>query len=186
MDGELEELNNENFNNEDLIKKYEASLNMAKVDDIAVDWEIYDKNYNSLLSSKDVLVKSFAKIYRFFNITAQPYVKFILFFREGNWYKYNSNNPYPIQLNLAIMLTNNELFKLVKRKLYDLEKSDLLNFFLELKVNSNCLWRLEILQNHLIIFKNLKIDSPIYLKLKILLEYLFSNYVYSNPKHFAT
>jgi hypothetical protein len=170
--------------NEELISKYKESLDLLKFGlDTETDeeFELYENKYYSLHNSNDILEKSFTKIEKFFSIGAQPYVKFILVYRNGEWYKYNSNNPYPIQLNLCILLTNNELFKLLKRTLYNWEKKNLINFFLREEIDSSKIENLKIIKNNLIILKNLSIDSTIYLNLKILLEYLF----YIDSKHFV-
>ena len=72
--------------------------------------------------AEDILTRSLSKIYHELSISSQPYSKFILYFKENNWHKYDSHNPYPIQHNLSSSLNNYELFKLIKHRLNALEK----------------------------------------------------------------
>ena len=129
------------MNNEELIAKYKETLDILKfgIDDSNVYEAVilYENKVKLLRYSTDIIEKSFSFIDKFFNIEAQPYVKFILVYRNGNWFKYNSTNPYPIQLHLGILLTNNELFKIIKRALYNQEKNNLITFFLKMEINSS-------------------------------------------------
>ena len=101
-----------------LLLKYKDILDDSNNDDdnypfgdFIGEWILRGEN------SQDILIRLLTKIYHEFGFESQPYVKFILYFKENNWYKYNSNNPYPIQSNLATVMNNYELFKLVKRRL---------------------------------------------------------------------
>jgi hypothetical protein len=136
--------------------------------------------------SEDILTRSLSRIYHEFSISSQPYSKFILYFKENNWHKYDSHNPYPIQHNLSSSLNNYELFKLIKHRLNALEKrythsfiSRRINRFqddetlTEEEVNNIILKNVKACNNSFVTLKELKIDSPHYTSLKVLMEQIF-------------
>ena len=136
--------------------------------------------------SEDILIRSLSKIYHELSISSQPYSKFILYFKENNWHKYDSHNPYPIQQNLSSSLNNYELFKLIKRRLNTLEKRYTHSFIskrihkyqedetlTEEEVNNIILKNVKACNNSLQTLNALKIDSPHYTSLKILMEEIF-------------
>lgn len=152
--------------------------------------ELYGYNYivdwnMSLHNSEDILLRLLFKTNKEFGIDSQPYIKFILYFKENNWYKYNSNNPYPIQCNLATTINNFELFKLIKRRLLFCEKRSLQYFIsniinrcqedlTENESDKIILKHTKLFNNSIRILKDLKIDSEFYQSLKILMEQTFT------------
>ena len=135
-------------------------------------------------NSEDILIRLLSKIYKEFSIESQPYVKFILYFEDNNWYKYNSNNPYPIQDNLSTIMNNYELFKLVKRRLIAHEKSRIHSFVghivnkcqenqTEEDSNKFIVKYIKLYNSSMSILKDLKIESDVYQSLKFLMEQIF-------------
>ena len=135
-------------------------------------------------NSEDILIRFLSKVYHQFGFESQPYVKFILYFKENNWYKYNSNNPYPIQSNLATVMNNYELFKLIKRRLIALEKGSAIRFITrevnkcqEFLTDEECnkfiVKYIKLYNTSMSILKDLKIESDVYQSLKILMEQIF-------------
>ncbi len=140
----------------------------------------------SSIYSEDILTRSLSRIYHELSISSQPYSKFILYFKENNWHKYDSHNPYPIQQNLSSSLNNYELFKLIKRRLIALEKRHTHSFIsrrinkyqddetlTEEEVNNIILKNVKACNNSFITLKDLKIESEVYQSLKILMEEIF-------------
>ena len=112
-----------------LLLKYKDFLNDSNKDyenypfgDFIGEWSLRGEN------SEDILIRLLSEVHNEFAVESQPYIKFILYFKQNNWYKYNSNNPYPIQDNLATIINNYELFKLIKRRLVDVEKRSIQRF----------------------------------------------------------
>jgi hypothetical protein len=135
-------------------------------------------------NSEDILIRLLSKIYKEFSTESQPYVKFILYFEDNNWYKYNSNNPYPIQDNLSTIMNNYELFKLVKRRLIANEKSRIQRFVghivnkcqenqTEEDSNKFIVKYIKLYNSSMRILKDLKMESDVYQSLKILMEQTF-------------
>jgi hypothetical protein len=135
-------------------------------------------------NSEDILIRLLSKIYKEFSTESQPYVKFILYFEDNNWYKYNSNNPYPIQDNLSTIMNNYELFKLVKRRLIADEKSRMQRFVenivnkcqedrTEEDSNKFIVKYIKLYNSSMRILKDLKMESDVYQSLKILMEQTF-------------
>lgn len=168
-----------------LLLKYKDILDDSNNDDdnypfgdFIGEWILRGEN------SQDILIRLLTKIYHEFGFESQPYVKFILYFKENNWYKYNSNNPYPIQSNLATVMNNYELFKLVKRRLISDEKSRIQRFVghivnkcqenqTEEDSNKFIVKYIKLYNNSMSILKDLKIESDVYQSLKILMEQIF-------------
>jgi hypothetical protein len=107
-----------------------------------------------------------------------------LYFEDNNWYKYNSNNPYPIQDNLSTIMNNYELFKLVKRRLISDEKSRIQRFVghivnkcqenqTEEDSNKFIVKYIKLYNSSMRILKDLKMESDVYQSLKILMEQTF-------------
>ena len=167
------------MNIEQLKSKYKEQLDLLKFGPYMQDNEnfyLYREKYRQLSYSTDVIIKSISFIKFHFFVNEYIYNKFMLIFRNGHWYKYNPNIPpplIPIQFNLCILLTNNELFKIIKRTLYNFQKDYLIGYFLKLEIESSKIEELKNIKEHLNIFKDLTIDSSIYLNIKSLLEYLF-------------
>lgn len=163
------------MNNEELLNKYKESLSILCGDEnvINYDFEVYEEKYKKIFHSHDIVEKSFSNIARIFCRDSLMYSRPCLFYRNNKWYKYNGNYNEQIQLNNAIELTNTELFKLIKRTMYNIEKNIIINQFLipdaEYILN---LENLTINKNHLIEYKNLNIHSQAYKEIKIILEYL--------------
>ena len=146
--------------------------------DFIGEWILREEN------SEDILIRLLSKIYKEFSIESQPYVKFILYFEDNNWYKYNSNNPYPIQDNLSTIMNNYELFKLVKRRLIAVEKHSTQLFVghivnkcqenqTEEDSNKFILKYIKLYNSSMRIVKDLKIESDVYQSLKFLMEQIF-------------
>ena len=166
------------MNNEEILNKYKESLFILcgdKSDLNDKDFFEFEEKYKKIFYSHNIVEKSFSRIARVFCSDSLIYARPCLFYRNNKWYKYNGNNPQQIQLNNAIELSNTELFKLIKRTLYNREKIIIINKFLishpEYALN---LEELNINKSHLIQFKNLTIDSQIYQEIKIILEYLLT------------
>jgi hypothetical protein len=130
-----------------------------------------------MFNSHNIVEKSFSNIVRQFNREDSViyYSGPCLFYRDNRWYKYSGNNPNQIQFNNAIELTNIELFKLIKRTLYNREKNNIIRRFLipdtEYPLN---LEELTINKTHLIELKNLTIGGQTYQEIKVLLEHLLT------------
>jgi hypothetical protein len=168
-----------------LLLKYKDFLNVSNKDyenypfgNFIGEWSLRGEN------SEDMLIRFLTKMYYEFGFESQPYVKFILYFKENNWYKYNSNNPYPIQSNLATLMNNYELFKLVKRRLISDEKSRIQRFVgrivnkcqenhTEEESNKFIVKYIKLYESSMSILKDLKIESDVYQSLKILMEQNF-------------
>ena len=166
------------MNNEEVLNKYKEPLSILCGDKSNLndnDFFEFEEKYKKIFYSHNIVEKSFSNIARIFCIDSLMYSRPCLFYRNNKWYKYNGNNPQQIQLNNAIELSNTELFKLIKRTLYNREKNILINKFLisepEYALN---LEELNINKSHLIQFKNLTIDSQTYREIKIILEYLLT------------
>lgn len=165
------------MNNEELLNKYKESLSILYGDEnvINYDFEVYEEKYKKIFHSDDIVEKSFSNIARIFCRDSLMYSRPCLFYRNNKWYKYNGNYAQLIQLNNAIELTSTELFKLIKRTMYNIEKNIIINQFLisdaEYILN---LEKLTINKNHLIEYKNLNIDSQAYKEIKIILEHLLT------------
>lgn len=156
------------MNNEELFNIYGNKLEICKN-----GGEGCEDLHEVMINTEDVIEKSFMIICRYFNPDLLMYSMPCLFYRNGQWYKYSIYNPGPIQLNNAVLLTNNEIFKLIKRNLLSMQKKIIMNKFLR----PNCVLNLEnlnIQKTHLNILKDLTIDSQIYINIKLLLEYLFT------------
>jgi len=167
------------MNQQEVISKYKDQLDLLKfgpeIKDIE-DIDLYREKIRQFHFSNDIIIKSFSKIKQIFFVNQYMLYKFMLVFRNGHWYKYNPNIPpplIPIQLNLCLLLNNNELFTIIKRTLYNYQKNDLISYFLRMEIDSNKIEELKTIKEHLVIFKNLTIDSTTYLNIKTLLEYLF-------------
>jgi len=168
-----------------LLLKYKDFLNDSNKDyenypfgNFIGEWSLRGEN------SEDMLRRFLTKMYYEFGFESQPYVKFILYFKENNWYKYNSNNPYPIQSNLATLINNYELFKLVKRRLIADDKSRIQRFVknivnrsqenhTEEESNKFIVKNIKLYNTSMSILKDLKIESDVYQSLKILMEHFF-------------
>lgn len=167
------------MNQEELISKYKQQLDLLKFGPEIKeeqDYDLYLEKIKGLRFSNDIIIKSFTFIKQHFFVNEWMYNKFMLVFRNGYWYKYNPNiQPplIPIQFNLCLLLTNNELFKIIKRTLYNFQKEYLINYFINMEIDSSKIEEIKLIQEHLIIFKDLTIDSTTYLNIKTLLEYLF-------------
>jgi hypothetical protein len=167
------------MNNQEILDKYKDSLSILCGDTSNLNnEEFYDfeDKYKKMVYSSNIVEKSFSSITRLFNrVDALMYSRTCLFYRNNQWYKYNGNHPEQIQFNNAIQLTNIELFKLIKRTLYNREKNNIINKFLvplpEYALNLD---ELNINRIHLIEFKNLTIDSQTYQEIKVILEYLLT------------
>ena len=198
---------NENISNEDLINKYKKYLDCLKYgikeneDNGVIDTndsphlceyvnEIIPNDSYCLKEiifddiNADILLKSFATLFLWLHIDAGPYVKFIIYYKNGDWFKYNTNNPYPINHQMSTIMTENELQKLIKSKLYNLQKKITINMLLEDVINyEDDLILLGIKQYHLQYFnQHLHTDSEFYRKLLVLIKYLFE----LEDKQFAT
>lgn len=168
------------MNKEELISKYKEKLDLLKfgpdIQDNDENYDLYHEKIRQFRFSNDVIIKSFSFIKHSFFVNEYMYNKFMLVFRNGRWYKYNPNIPpplIPIHFNLCVLLTNNELFKIIKRTLYTFQKDYLIGYFLKLEIESSKIEELKNIKEHLNIFKDLTIDSTRYLNIKSLLEYLF-------------
>ena len=166
------------MNNQEILDKYKESLSIfCDGYDEKDDWHVYENKYKKIFYSHNIVEKSFSNIVRQFNredaiiYNSGP----CLFYRNNQWYKYSGNHPEQIQLNNAIQLTNIELFKLIKRTLYNREKNNIINKFLvplpEYALNLD---ELNFNRIHLLEFKNLTIDSQTYQEIKVVLEYLLT------------
>jgi len=162
------------MNNQEILDKYKESLSILcdKYDNNS-DWDVYEDKYKKIFFSNNIVEKSFSNIARQFNIDSLMYSMPCLFYRDNQWYKYSGNHPEQIQLNNAIQLTNIELFKLIKRTLYNREKNRIIDRLLIPEYPLN-LEELTINKRHLIEFKNLTIDSQTYQEIKVVLEYLLT------------
>ena len=166
------------MNNQEILDKYKETLSIfCDCYDDKDYWQCYADKVKKIFYSHNIVEKSFSNIVRQFNredaiiYNSGP----CLFYRDNQWYKYSGNNPEQIQLNNAIQLTNIELFKLIKRTLYNREKNNIINQFLvplpEYTLN---LEELTVNKTHLLEFKNLTIDSQTYQEIKAILEYLLT------------
>lgn len=147
--------------NQETIDTYLNVLRNTNEDDI-----------QEMTHSKNVIEKSFAYMIRRFSPDSLLYNMPCLFYRDGNWYKYSGHNPEHIAMNTAILLIDQELFKLVKRNLLSNQKRIIMNMFLrnqELVLNY-----LNTQKTHLGILKNLTIHSEQYIIIKAVMEYLFT------------
>ena len=167
------------MNNQEILDKYKETLSFLCDDNDNnnnnYDYEDFMEKIKKILYSHNIVEKSFSNIARLFHKDSLMYSMPCLFYRNNQWYKYTGNHPEEIQLNNAIQLTNNELFKLIKRTLYNREKNHIINQFLvplpEYALNLD---ELNINRTHLIEFKNLTIDSQVYQEIKVILEYLLT------------
>lgn len=162
------------MNNQDILDKYKKALDILCKENFESDHECFGHpdNLKQLFNSHNIVEKSFSNIARIFNREdALIYSMPCLFYRNNQWYKYNGNNPEQIQLNNATALSENELFKLIKRTLFTREKKDIIGRFLHRHYELD-LEELNIIKTHLIEFKYLTIDSQTYQEIKIVLEYL--------------
>ena len=122
--------------------------------------------------SENVIEKSFAFMIRRFSPQSLVYNMPCLFYRHGNWYKYSGHNPEHIAMNTAILLIDQELFKLVKRNLLSNQKRMIMNMFL--RNGELVLHHLNTQKTHLGILTNLTIHSEQYIIIKAVMEYLFT------------
>jgi hypothetical protein len=162
------------MNNQEILDKYKESLSIfCDGYDSNSDWDVFEKKYKKIFYSYNIVEKSFSNIFRLFNREDAIiyYSGPCLFYRNNQWYKYSGNNPEQIQLNNAIQLTNIELFKLIKRTLYNREKNRIIDVLLIPEYSLN-LEELTANKRHLIEFKNLTIDSQIYQEIIVILEHL--------------
>ncbi len=188
---------NENISNEDLINKYKKYLDCLKYgikeneDNGVIDtndnsFHLYEQLRERLSRdiNLDILLKSFSTLFHWLHADAGPYVKFIIYYKNGDWFKYNTNNPYPINHQMSTIMTENELQKLIKSKLYNFQKRIIINVLLEDVIDfSNNLEILKVRQYHLQYFnQHLHTDSEFYRKLLVLIKYLFE----LEDKQFAT
>jgi len=151
--------------NQETIDTYLDVLRKTNEDDA---YELIQK----MTHSENVIEKSFAHMIRRFSPDSLLYNMPCLFYRDGNWYKYAGHNPERISMNTAILLIDQDLFKLVKRNLLSNQKRMIMNMFLcngELVLNY-----LNTQKTHLGILKNLTIDSEQYIIIKAVMEYLFT------------
>ena len=172
-----------------LLLKYKDVLDKFKNID-SEDYHNYEMSFGEWVwksfYSDDILPRLLSKTYHELSISSQPYSKFILYFKENNWYKYDSHNPYPIQHNLSNMMSSFDLFKLIKRRLNALEKRHTHSFIInginryendevrtEEEVNDFILKNIKACENSLRILKDLEMDSTDYTSLKILMEQTF-------------
>lgn len=188
---------NENISDKDLINKYKKYLDCLKygIEENEDNEVIKIDNYSFYLDEylkkiifndihPDILLKSFATLFHWLHADAGPYVKFIIYYKNGDWFKYNSNNPYPINHQMSTIITENELQKLIKSKLYNLQKKITINMLLNNVIDfNNNLEILKVRQYHLQYFnRHLRADSEFYRKLLVLIKYLFE----LEDKQFAT
>ncbi len=179
---------NENISDEDLINKYKKYLDCLKYgikenEDngvIKIDNDLFylDEYLKKIIFKDihpDILLKSFATLFNLLHVNSGPYVKFIIYYKNGNWFKYNTNNPYPINHQMSTIMTENELQKLIKSKLYNLQKKITINMLLNNVIDfNNNLEILKVRQYHLQYFnQHLHTDSEFYRKLLVLIKYLF-------------
>jgi hypothetical protein len=172
-----------------LLLKYKDVLDKFKNID-SEDYHNYEMSFGEWVwksfYSDDILPRLLSKTYHELSISSQPYSKFILYFKENNWYKYDSHNPYPIQHNLSNMMSSFDLFKLIKRRLNALEKRHTHSFIInginryendevrtEEEVNDFIIKNIKACKNSLSILKDLEMDSLDYTCLKILMEQTF-------------
>ena len=155
------------MNNQELFAIYENKLEIFKNGEDESMIDIHE----IMINTEDIIEKSYMIIGRYFGLDSLMYSMPCLFYRNGEWYKYSVYNQGPIQLNNAVLLNNNELFKLIKRNLLAHQKKIIMNKFTRNNYELN-LQNLNIQKMHLNILKNLTIDSPIYNNIKILLEYI--------------
>lgn len=165
------------MNKEEILNKYKDSLDIlcGYTSNLIVD-EIYShrEKIRQIQCSNNIVEKSFSNIVRIFNREdALMYSTPCLFFINEQWYKYNGNHPEQIHLNNAIALNNTELFKLIKRSLFNMEKNYIISYFLVPECALN-LEELNVIKTHLIEFKNLTINSQTYQEIKIVLEHLLT------------
>lgn len=185
---------NKNISDKDLINKYKKYLDVLKYgvkeDE---DKNIIDINdspahiIKEMLSrdvNSDILLKSFSTLFHWLHSDAGPYVKFIIYYKNGDWFKYNTNNPYPINHQMSTIMTENELQKLIKSKLYNFQKKIIIDVLLTDVIDlSNNIDILKVRQYHLQYFnRHLHTDSEFYRKLLVLTKYLFE----LGDKQFAT
>jgi hypothetical protein len=109
--------------NQDTIDTYLNVLRNTNEDDA---YELI----REMTNSENVIEKSFAFMIRRFSPQSLVYNMPCLFYRDGNWYKYSGHNPERISMNTAILLIDQELFKLVKRNLLSNQKRIIMNMFL--------------------------------------------------------
>jgi hypothetical protein len=131
-----------------------------------------EDNIHEMTHTKNVIEKSFTYMTRRFSPDSLLYNMPCLFYRDGNWYKYSGHNPERISMNAAILLIDQELFKLVKRNLLSIQKRMIMNMFL--RNEELVLDNLNTQKTHLGILKNLKINSEQYIIIKAVMEYLFT------------
>ena len=162
------------MNNEEILNKYKDSLSILCADTSNLndnEFFEFETKFRQMPYSNNIVEKSFSSIARVFSMDSLMYSMPCLFYRNNQWHKYNGNHP--IQLNNAVQLSNNELFKLIKRTLFTREKNGIINKFLitdpEYTLN---LEQLNVNKTHLIEFKNLTIDSQTYQEIRIVLEHL--------------
>jgi hypothetical protein len=151
--------------NQATIDTYIEALRNTNEDDA------YDA-YEVMTHTKNVIEKSFTYMIRRFSPDSLLYNMPCLFYRDGNWYKYSGHNPERISMNTAILLIDQELFKLVKRNLLSIQKRMIMNMFL--RNEELVLDNLNTQKTHLGILKNLKINSEQYIIIKAVMEYLFT------------
>lgn len=164
------------MNKEEILNKYKESVSILCRDTNNLDdnsFFDFEEKYKRLFYSNNIVEKSFSNIARIFCSDSLMYSMPCLFYRNNIWYKYTGNHPQQIQLNNAIELTNTELFKLIKRTLFNTEKNYITNLFLSPQYELN-LEELNINKRHLIEFKNMTIESETYQETKIVLEYLLT------------
>lgn len=164
------------MNNEEILNKYKDTLSIlcgdkSNLDD--KDFSYFEEKYKKVFCSHNIVEKSFSNIARVFCRDSLMYSMPCLFYRNNKWYKYTGNHPEQIQLNNAIELTNTELFKLLKRTLFNREKNYLIALFSSPHYELS-LEELNVNKAHLIELKNLTIDSQTYQEIKIILEYLLA------------
>jgi hypothetical protein len=129
------------------------------------------KGVREMERSQDIIEKCVSQIFNWYKPNMLPYTELCLYYRDGYWYKYNGLNPTQIITANATPITDQELHKLIKKKLLSNQKKQIINTFLqeELKLES-----LNIQKTHFTNIQNLAIDNQLYVNIKMLLEYVFT------------
>ena len=154
------------MNNQELLDFYVDKLDIYK----QLEKNIFFDIHQVINNTEDIIEKSVLFIGKRFNMDSLMYSMPCLFYRNGQWYKYSIYNHQPIQLNNATLLSNNELFKLIKRNLLSKQKDIIMRKFMRDEYDL-VLDNLHIQKRHLISLKNLTIDSELYNNIKFLLEH---------------
>jgi len=151
------------MNNQELLEFYGDKFDFSEYEGIF--------NIHQIINdTEDIIEKSVLFIGKRFNVESLMYSMPCLFYRNGQWYKYSIYNHQPIHLNNATLLSNNELFKLIKRILLSKQKDIIMRKFIRNEYDL-VLDNLHIQKRHLTSLKNLTIDSELYNNIKFLLEH---------------